>query len=99
MGNILEKLKEYKQEIYLLIRKSGNMMEQVTFILCAAVASFSKKNNEEIMSLGRPSKRTKLSLRKKVAEATRGSSFSTTNIIQNTIEVGKQVVNLIKELQ
>ena len=74
-------------------------MEQVTSSLCATVASLGKKNNEEIMSPSGPSKRTRLSSRKKVVEATRGSSFSTTNIIQNTIEVGKQVVNLIKELQ
>ena len=74
-------------------------MEQVTSSLCAAATSLGKKNNEEIMSLGRPSKRTRLSSRKKVTEATRGFGFSTTDIIHNTMEVGKEVVKMIKELQ
>ena len=98
MGNIPEKLKEYKQKLHLLIRENGNKMEQVTSILCAAVASLGKKNNEEIMSPGVPSKRTRLSLRKKVVKATRGSSFSIADIIHNTTKVGKEVVKLIKEL-
>ena len=82
-----------------MIRESGNKMEQVTSSLCVATASLGKKNNEEIMSLGRPSKRTRLISRKKVAKAIRRSGFSTIDIIQNTIEVSKEVGKLIKELQ
>ena len=73
-------------------------MEQVTLSLFSAAASLGKKNNEEIMSLGGPSKRTRLSSRKKVAKDTRGYGFSTTEIIHNTIEAGKEVVKMIKEL-
>ena len=74
-------------------------MEQVTSSLCVATTSLGKKTNAEIMSPGGLSKRTRLSSWKKVAEATGGSSFSTLDIIQNIIEVGKEVVKLIKELQ
>ena len=98
VGNILEKLKEYKHELYLLIRESGNKMDQVTLSLCVVATSFGKKNNEEIMSLGGPSKRTRLSSRKKVAKATRGSRFSTAEIIHNTTEASKEAVKMIKEL-
>ena len=65
--NIPEKLKEYEQEIHLLIKESSNKMEQISSSLYVAMASLGKKNNEEIMSLGGPSKRTRLSLRKKAA--------------------------------
>ena len=82
-----------------MIKESSNKMEQVTSSLCAVAASLGKKNNEEIMSLGGPSKRTKLSSRKKATEATGGSNFSTADIIHNTAEAGKEVVKLIKELQ
>ena len=107
VGNIPEKLKEYEQELRLLIRESGNKMEQVTSSLCATIASLGKKNNDEIMSpsntiVGSPSgprKRARLSTRKKVVEAIRGFGFSTTDIIKNTVEVSKEVVKMIKELQ
>ena len=99
VGNIPEKLKEYEHELYLLIKESGNKMEQVTSSLCVAAASLDKKNNEEIMSPSRPRKRTRLSSRKKATKATGGSRFSTTDLINNTIEVGKEVVKMIKELQ
>ena len=35
VGNILKKLKEYEHELHLLIKESGNKMEQVTSSLCA----------------------------------------------------------------
>ena len=61
VGNIPDKLKEDEQDLQHLIKESGNKMEQVTSSLCVAAASLGKNNNEEIMSLGGPSKRTRLS--------------------------------------
>ena len=37
MGNILGKLKEYEEDLWHLIKESGNKMEQVTSSLCVAV--------------------------------------------------------------
>lgn len=106
IGNILEKLKEYEQELRHLIRESGIKMEQITSSLCVAAASLGKKSNEEIMSFGNtamgspggPSKRTRQSTRKKVAEALGVPMPLLADIIQNTVEVGKEVASIIKEL-
>ena len=81
-----------------MIRESGKKMEQVTSSLCANMASLGKKNNEEIMPPGGPSKRTRLSSQKKAAKAIWGSGSSIVDITQNTIDVGKEIVKLIKEL-
>ena len=81
-------------------------MDKVTSSLYIIAISLGKKNNEEIMSPGStgvgspggPSKRTRLSTRKKVVEALGGPRFSTADIIQNTMEVGKEVVKMFKDL-
>ena len=99
VGNIPKKLKEYEQGLWLLIKGSGKNMEQVTSSLCAVAESFRKKTNEEIMSLGGPSKRTRLSSWKKVVEVTNSTGFSTLDIIFCIVEVGKETARMIKELQ
>ena len=98
VGNIPKKLKEHEQDLRLLIRESGNNMEQVTSSLCAATMSLRKKKNEEIISLGGPSKRTRFRMQKMRAEAIGVSGFSTVDTIKNTTDVGKEIVKLIKEL-
>lgn len=57
--NIPKKIKEYEHELCFLIKESGNKMEQVTSRLFAVAVSLGKKNNEEILSLGGPRKRTR----------------------------------------
>ena len=64
-----------------------------------ATASLGKKNNDEIMSPGGPTKRTRLSSRKKVAKNTGGFGFSIVDIIYNTTKAGKEVVKMIKEVE
>ena len=56
IGNILAKLKEYENKLWLLIKEIGNKMEQVTSSICATNATLGKRTNEEIISLGGPSK-------------------------------------------
>lgn len=70
------------------------------------MASLGKKSNEEIMSPGNvgmgspggPSKRTRQSTRKKVAEALEAPVLTLADIIQSTTEAGKEVVSIIKEI-
>ena len=52
VGNILEKLKEYEQDLRHLIKEIGNKMEQVNSSLCAAMASLGKKTNEIVSPKG-----------------------------------------------
>lgn len=81
-------------------------MERVTSNLCVASASLGKKSNEELMSLGNmglgslggPSKRTRQSTRKNTIEALEAPILASTGIIQCTVEVGKEMENIIKEL-
>lgn len=96
LGNILDKLKDCEQNLCLLIKESGNKMEQVTSSFCVAAASSGKRTYEEIMSPGGPSKRTRQSSRKRAAEAIGGSA---TDSIQGAAEISKEVVKMIKELQ
>ena len=74
-------------------------MEQVTSSLCSDVASLGKKTNEDIMSPGGLSKRTRLSSQKKAAEVVVGTGFTLVDTILSTIEVGKEIAKMIKELQ
>ncbi len=102
MGNILGKLKEYEQDLQQWIKESENKMEQVTSSLCAAITSLGKKTNE-VVSMGGPSKRTRLSLQKKATEekATKdvaGTGLTPADTILSTIDVGKEVAKIIKEL-
>ena len=96
VGNIPNKLKDYEQNLWMLIKESGNKMEQVTSSICTSTASLGKQTNEEIISPGGPSKRTRQSSRKRAQEAT---SVLTADSIQGTAEIGKEVVKMIKELQ
>lgn len=78
-------------------------MEQVTSSLCATMASLGKKTNE-VMSPGGPSKRTRLSSRKKaakekVAKDATATSLTPADTILSTTDVGKEVAKIIKELQ
>lgn len=59
MGNIPNKLKDYGQNLRMLIKESGNKMEQVTCSICTTTASLGKCTNEEIISPGGFIKRTK----------------------------------------
>lgn len=58
-----------------------------------------EEDNEEIILLGGPSKRTKFRMRKTGAEATGVSGFSTIDTIKNTTNAGKEIMKLMKELQ
>lgn len=103
VGNIPGKRKEYEQDLWHLIKESGNKMEQVTSSLCPATTSLGKKTNE-VMSSGGPSKRTRLSSRKKAAEEKVAKDAASTDLtpadtILSTTDVGKEVANIIKELQ
>ena len=98
MGNILEKLKEYEQDLQHVIKESGNKMEQVTSSLSAAMASLGKKTNEVLSPRG-PSKRTRLSSRKKAVEDAVGIGLTPADTILSTADVGKEVAKIIKELQ
>ena len=82
-----------------MIKESGKNMEQVMSSLCATTTSLGKKTNEEIMSPGGPSKRTRLSLQKKVVKATTSTSSSPLDTILSTTKVGKETTRMIKELQ
>ena len=73
-------------------------MEQVTSSLCVATTSLGKKTNEDIISPGGPSKRTKLSSWKKVAEVATSTSFSLVDTILSIAKVGKETAKMIKEL-
>ena len=55
----------YEQNLWMLIKESGTKMEQVTYGIYVAVASLGKRENEEIISLRGPRKRTRQSSRKK----------------------------------
>ena len=74
--------------------------------MSVTLANLEKKSNEEIMSLDTamvsspqgPSKRTRQSMRSKIVDALELPVSATIDIIQNTIEVGKEVENSIKEL-
>ena len=46
MGDIPNKLKDYEQNLRMLIKEIGTRMEQVTSSICAATASLSKRDNE-----------------------------------------------------
>ena len=46
VGNIPDKLKDYEQNLWLLIKESGDKMEQVTSNICAATTSLGKFTNE-----------------------------------------------------
>ena len=59
MGDIPNKLKDYEQNLRMLIKESGTKMEHVTSSICDVVASLGKQASEEIISLGGPSKRTR----------------------------------------
>ena len=80
----------------MLIKESGNKMEQVTSSICVVVASLGKCTNEEIISPGGPSKRTSQSSRKWAQEAV---GVSATNSIQDTIEIGKLNASGVSELK
>lgn len=55
------------------------------------------QGNVGMGSLGGPSKRTRKSMRKKVTEALEAPTLGLDDIIQSTVEVGKEAVNIIKE--
>ena len=67
--------------------------------LCATTVSLGKKTNKEIMSLGGPRKRTRLSLWKKAAKVVAGTGSSPLDTILYTAKVGKETARMIKELQ
>ena len=46
VGNIPNKLKDYEQNLRLLIKESGNKMEQVTSSICVVATSLGKCANE-----------------------------------------------------
>ena len=96
MGDIPKKLKDYEQNLRLLIKESGTKMEQVTSSICAAAASLGKRANEEITSSEGPSKRTRQSSRKKALKA---AATSAADSIQDTAMIGKEAVKMILELQ
>ena len=96
--NIPKKLKEYEQDLQHVIKESGNKMEQVTSSLCAAMASLEKETNEVLSPRG-PSKRTRLSSRKKAAEDVVGVGLTPADTILSTADVGKEVAKIIEEPQ
>ena len=59
VGNIPNKLKDYEQSLWLLIKESSNKMEQVTYNIFFIATNLGKHTNEEIMLSRGPSKRTR----------------------------------------
>ena len=95
MGNIPDKLKDCEQNLWLLIKESGNKMEQVTSSICVATASLGKCTNEEIISLGGPSKRTRQSSRKRAQEVV---GVLVADFIQGNADIVKEVIKMIQGL-
>ena len=71
-------------------------MEQVTSSLCAAAESLGKKTNEVVPPVG-PSKRTRLSSRKKATEDVVGTGLTPAGTILSTTDEGKEVAKIIEE--
>ena len=95
MGDIPKKLKDYEQNLRMLIKESGTKMEQVTSSICAAAVSLGKRENEGTISSEGPSKRTRQSSRKNALITTASSAA---NSIQDTAMIGKETVKMITEL-
>ena len=87
MGDIPNKLKDYEQNLKILIKVSGMKMKQVTSMICVADASLGKIANEEIITLEGPRNRSRQSLRKK---ALKDATTLASNSIQVTTRIGKE---------
>ena len=96
MGDIPKKLKDYEQNLRVLIRESGTKMEQVTSSIYVAAVALGKRVNEGTISSEGPSKRTRQSSRKKALIV---ATSSAANSIQDTTKIGKEAVKMITELQ
>lgn len=96
MGDIPNKLKDYEQNLRMLIKESGTKMEQVISSIYVAVVSLGKRDNKEIISSEGPSKRTRQSLRQK---AMKDATALAADSIQDTAEIGKEATKMIMELQ
>ena len=94
MGDIPNKLRNYEQNLNVLIKESGTKMEQVTASLCAAAANLGKRGREETITAG-PSKRTRQSSRKMDMEAAAASAADT---MLETAEIGKEMARLFSGL-
>ena len=95
MGDIPNKLRNYEQNLNVLIKESGTKMEQVTASLCAAAANLGKRGRVETSTAG-PSKRTRQSARKMEMEAAAASAADT---MHETAEIGKEMAKLFPGLQ
>ena len=96
MGDIPKKLKDYELNLRDLIKESEIKMELDTSSLCAIAASLGKRENEVIISIEGLSKGTRQNLRKK---SLKDVATSAANSIQDTAEIGNEVVMKIKEMQ
>ena len=94
MGDIPNKLRNYEQNLNLLIKESGIKMEQVTASLCAAAANLGKRGRVETTTAG-PSKRTRQSSRKMEMEVAAASAADT---MLETAEIGKEMARLFPGL-
>ena len=94
MGDIPNKLRNYEQNLNVLIKESGTKMEQVTASLCAAAANLGKRGRVETTTAG-PSKRTRQSSRKMEMEAAAASAADT---MLETAEIGKEMARLFPGL-
>ena len=81
-------------------------MEMVASSLCTAVANLGKKSDEEIMSPdvdivkspGGHSERTRQTLKKKMTKGISAPISAIADIIQSTVDVGKDLVQIIKDI-
>ena len=67
MGDIPNKLKDYEQNLWMLIKESGTKMEQVTSSICVATASLDKWENEEIISTRGSKQENKLEFEEEIS--------------------------------
>lgn len=96
MGDIPNTLKNYEQNLRILIKESGTRMEQVTSSIYDVSMSLRKRDNEDIISSKGPRKRTRQSSRKKALKYYVALAIDS---ILDTAAIGKEVVKMIIELQ